>query len=79
MITVRKKQYYKREVDKLTADGSHQIPYKILKNIADTKRPKMWTVEDLAKDKQAKELGEDLADYFSSISQEFDPFSRSDI
>ena len=49
MIRRRKKKYYDREVEKLCTVGSHQIPYKALRNIADTERPPSWTIEHLAR------------------------------
>ena len=79
MIANRKKKYYQKEVEKLKATGSHQIPYKVLRNISDTERPPAWTVEDLANGRTATELAEDLADYFSAISAGLAPLSRGAI
>ena len=58
MIDVRKKKYYVREIDKLREEGSHQISNKVLRNIADTERPKMWSVDDMANGKTEAQLGE---------------------
>ena len=73
MIRNRKKKYYDREVEKLSQQGAHQIPYKTLKNIADTERPPVWSAENLSAHKPTKEVAEDDAAFFSSISQEFLP------
>lgn len=47
MIVNRKRKYYNAEVVKLKAEGSHQIPYKILRNITDTERPPEWSIESM--------------------------------
>ena len=48
MIRTRKKQFYAKDVEKLSQNGAHQVPYKTLKNIADKERPPVWSAEDLA-------------------------------
>ena len=73
MIKRRKKKYYDAEVQKLRQEGSYRIPYKVLKNISDTERAKTWSVEDLSNGRTEEKLAEDLAVYFSKISQEFSP------
>ena len=79
MIRNRKKKFYDKEIEKLSQEGSHQIPYKLLKNIADTERPPAWSVKELAEGRSDSELAEHAADYFSSISQEFPPLDLTSI
>ena len=38
MIKRRKKRYYDKEVDKLRSEGSHTLPYKALKNLAEKEK-----------------------------------------
>ena len=79
MIENRKRKYYNKEVAKLSEDGSHRLPYKVLKNIADTERPPPWSVESLAENGNIEKLADDLAVYFSSIAQEFPDLDRAKI
>ena len=79
MIDNRKKKYYEGEVNKLRAQGADRIHYKILKNITDTEQPPPWRVESLAKRGNLEELAENLASYFSSISQEYPALDRGQI
>ena len=77
MIRSRKRKYYEREVQKLSEEGAHQIPYKTLKNMADTERPPAWSMEHMGPQKPLESLAEEAAAFFSSISQEFTPLDRS--
>ena len=79
MIKRRKKRYYDNELAKLKEEGSHQLPYKVLRNIADTERPMPWTLDMLDRTKLESEIGEDLVQYFSNISNEFRPLRRTEI
>ena len=68
MIASRKKKYYEKEIEKLRQEGSHQTPYKLLRNISDTERPPAWSVSALPKGVTDETLGEQLANYFSQIN-----------
>ena len=70
MIRSHKKKFYAAEVSKLTTRGADKIHYKVLKNIADTERPKIWNPTELDPQQTDSDLAEGLADFFSSISQD---------
>jgi hypothetical protein len=77
MISDRKAQYYKKECEKLSMPGSDKIPYRSLKNLKDCEKPKEWHIRELAEENEKDDsLSERLADYFSSISQEFEELKR---
>ena len=79
MIRNRKKKYYEKEVQKLTENDVHNVPYKTLKNIGDTEKPPAWNICHLSKGSPPELLAEEAANYFSHISQEFRPLSREDL
>ena len=70
MIDKAKEKWYKKEEEKLTTPGAHQLSFKALRNIRGAEREEEWAVDELDPTKTQQELAEDLATYFSKISQE---------
>ena len=79
MIRVRKKKYYEKECEKLSAPGANRISYKALRNISDAERQPQWNIRQLRPESTDEEILEELADYFAAISQAFPPLDRSKI
>ena len=65
--------YYNREVEKMKQPGV--IPFQAMKNIRDTEKPPEWSVSDLFPGEDVGTALERSADFFSKISQEFDPLN----
>ena len=79
MILRAKKEFYEREVKKLTGNGANKISHKALRNVKGCERPKIWSVHDLGPGKTAIALAEELADHYSKITKEFIPLDRKKI
>ena len=75
LIKDSKSQYYAQVVTRLTAEGSNQIPYNILKDIAIPDRPAPWSVNHVAPGLGDSALAESLADYFVKIIDKFSPLT----
>ena len=59
--------YYVKQKEKLCTSGTNQIPYRAVKNLISSEKPKHWDIRDLGGDKTDVELAEDLAEYFNAI------------
>ena len=75
MISKKKREYYVSAAADLSKPGSHQLPYKALEKIRHAQGPVTFDIRALAPDKTEPELADDLADYFSDISQKFAPLT----
>ena len=64
---------------KITANGPCKIAYKALRNINCAERPSEWQINDLFPSEATESIVEKLADFFSAISQEFQPLQPEDI
>lgn len=79
-IANARRAYYDREVDKIcNATDKRSLAFTALKNLKSSERPKQWTICDLDRDKKQEELVEDLADYFSRITADYDCVSKDDL
>ena len=75
-----KEAYYDRELEKIyKASDKKGLAYTALRNLQCPSRPKQWTVLDMDKEKAPSEVVEELAEYFSQITNEYDPVQLSDI
>ena len=79
LIATAKEGYYRKELDKIKQNGPCKIAYKALRNISAPDRPKEWSIEDLRPGIPTEQIVEELADFFSAISQEFKPLEEEDI
>ena len=79
MIKTRKKKYYMKEVEKLSQEGAHLVPYKALKNLAVAERPPPWTPGCLFPHMPEPEVAEEMAEYFGKISQKFAAVDRTEL
>ena len=73
LIKESKQKYYTEAIEKLKGEGSGQLPYAILRELAIPDRPAPWSVNQLAPGQSDELLAEDLADYFVRITDEFTP------
>ena len=67
-----------KECEKLKAEGSHAIPYKALKSLSLAERPPAFDPRKIKPHLGEKELLEDMADFFGTISNEFRPLHRDE-
>ena len=74
-----KKEFYDKETDKLMQAGSGAIPYNILHHITDPEAPPQWSINNIDPTKSDEELGEIMADYFTRITDEFEPIDMSSL
>ena len=80
MISNAKKDWYDGEAEKLMTRGANQVAYKALDDLGTTERSsKRWNVLDLRPGKTEKDLADELADYYSTISREFPPLTKKDV
>ena len=77
LIKESKQNYYAKAVDKLKTEGNNQVPYRILKELAEADRPKAWTVSAVRLDLMEEQLANVLADYFTKITDEFSSLNIS--
>ena len=75
LIKTAKKDYYEEAVAKLKSEGSSQLPYRVLKELAVPNRPSPWSINSLRPGLADEELAEELADYFVKITDEFPPLT----
>ena len=68
LIAEEKLKYYEREEKKLHVYNPKAIPYKILKDLTEPERPAPWTVNNLRPDSKDEDIAEELAVYFSRIT-----------
>ena len=73
LIKASKREYYDSALMKLKADGSNQLPYNILRELAIPDRPSPWTVNQTNPSLTDQALAEALADFFVRITDEFTP------
>ena len=59
--------------------GGKGIAYTALKNINCAERPKPWSIQDMDKEKTVETLLEDVADYFSEISNKNPTVTEDDV
>ena len=79
MIKESKQEYYNDAVEKLKNAGSSQLPYRLLKDLAVPDRPKPWTVNQIRPGRSEEEIAEELAEYFSRITDGFTPLTDGDL
>ena len=73
MIDRAKRRYYENEEKKLTTLGADRLAFKALRNLKSAEREEEWTADDLRPGMDRGQLVEELADYFSSITQKLPP------
>ena len=73
MIKTRKKAYFEKECNKLKEKGAHLVPYKALKSLGAAEKPPQFDPRSLRPHLTEEELLEEMADFFGSISAEFEP------
>ena len=79
LIKRNKTNFFKQATDKLKSNGSSQLPYRALRELAIPERPDPWSINMLAPDLTDEQLAEDLATYFSRITDQFTPLDTSRI
>ena len=78
-MAVQKKNYYKRECDRMTERGAHKMSFMALKNINRPDSDTRWTILELYPDLDERQTLEKLADYFNKISSEFVNLEEHDL
>ena len=73
LIAKNKKIHYEKAASKLKEEGAGKIPYRILNDISIPERPPTWTINMVAPKMSDADLAESLADYFTQITNEFEP------
>ena len=76
LIAEEKLKYYEREEKKLHVYNPKAIPYKILKDLTEPERPAPWTVNNLRPDSKDEDIAEELAVYFSRITDTLPPLNQ---
>ena len=66
-------------MEKLTEARAHRLPYKAIKNLKTSDMPHLWDIRDLWPERGDNEIAEELADFFSNVSNEFTPLAKKDI
>ena len=78
-IRMSKLKYYSKEAEKMMAPGSNSVPFKSLHHIYDGDAPPKWTINQLTPDMSDLKLAEDLARYFTRISDGFVPLGTNQL
>lgn len=73
---MKKKEFYERFKDKAMTSGNITLYYKAVKGLKDRNKPKEFDIMSLCPEKTVQEVGEEVADYFSAISANFDPLTH---
>ena len=79
MVEDRKTKYYAKECAKLTEQGSHTTPYKVLRNIAEKERSPTWTIREVRPKLDEAAQAEKAAYFFAGISQHFPPLDMDSL
>ena len=79
MIRESKHSFYDEAVAKLRQEGSSHLPFQLLKKLAIPDRPKAWSVNSLRPKLTDKQLADELAVFFSRITEEFSPLQPEEI
>ena len=75
-IKEAKYRYFKKMTEKSKATNNIALYYRAMGMIKTREAPRKWDVRELFPGKSDLEIGELLAEYFGSISQEFCPLTR---
>ena len=78
-VNKAKKAYLAREEEKLTQPGSNRLAYRAIQNLRSHDKPKTWDIKSLNPKLSDEELSEELAEFFNSISSEFEPLTNHDL
>ena len=78
-IHIKRKEYYDKEAIKAGSSSAPSAPFKVLRHMNDSEKRPTWTVNELRSDLTDSELSEDLASYFSVITDEFEPIDLSSL
>ena len=78
-IQDRKKVYMNNQKEHLLSDDASRNFFKHVKNFSRYEKPPQFDVWDMLPVKTDQEAAEVLADYFITVSREFDPLEPSDI
>ena len=79
LIKESKAAFYTKSAESLKAKGGGTIPYRILKELAIPDRPKRWTVNSWKPGLSNQDIANNLASYFTRITDEFDPLPLEDV
>ena len=68
LIAEEKFKYYEKEEQKIQIYNPKAIPYQILKNLAEPERPQTWNIQAMRPGVSYKDIADELAEYFSIIT-----------
>ena len=78
-IRDRKRGYMNNQKEHLLASDANRNFFKHVKNFSKFEKPPQFDVRDLLPGKTDEQAAEELADYFITVSREFEPLQPSDI
>ena len=76
MLARSKESFYEKAVNKMTARNS--VAYTAIKTLRGVDTPEPWQPTLMRPGKTAEEVGEEMADFYAKISQEFEPLREDD-
>ena len=79
LIEKAKQNYYDRELERAKSTSGSKLAYTAIRNLQCSERPKQWSVMNVADGKSETEIVEDLADYFSRITSDYQPIQSGDV
>ena len=79
MLELRKKSYFEKESERIKKAGRNGSWYSLLARMVDDDAPKLWSLADLEPDKAPEKIAEDLAEHFTSITNQSLPLLPSQI
>ena len=75
LIRDAKKRYYEEFTKKAKQSNDPALYFRIISRLKDREVPKRFSVLDLFKEESDKEVAEKVADFFTSIGEDFTPLS----
>ena len=78
-IRKNKREYYDKEAEKAGRLGAPGIPFKILKHVTDPDKRSTWTVNELHLGQGDRELSNELAEFFSKITDCYTPLDLNNL
>ena len=73
------KEYYEKECLRLELPGAHTIAYRALNRIKDAEKPQQWSINSLRPKLSDHQLANQLANFFSRITNEFVPINMTSL
>ena len=79
MIKRRKTKYYNKYTNQAKESNDPSLYYKIIGRLKDKERPPVFDISSLRPNNMSKETGEELADFFTTISNSFEPLTYDEV